>query len=269
MLISLLGMISAIDVHAHYGRFIREGGDHLTNGFASGDASTVVARAHDAHTDITIVSPLLGLMPRGNADAAAGNNEATEVVAREPGLRQYVIVDPLQPATFEQARAMLAASHCVGIKIHPEEHQYLIADHGRLLFEFFEEMGAPVLTHSGCPNSLPKDFVSFANDFPTVHLILAHLGNGAGDGNRPDLQVRAIQRIRHENVYVDTSSARSVLPGLIEWAEREIGADRILYGTDTPLYFAAMQRARIDHADISELSKRLILRDNAARLFGL
>ena len=269
MLIILVAMITAIDVHAHYGRFIREEGSDLINGFSSGDAATVVARAHAAHTDITIVSPLLGLMPRGKADAAAGNKEAVEVVSHEPHLRQYVIVNPLQTATFEQARTMLAAPHCVGIKIHPEEHCYRIVDHGRMLFEFFEEMGVPVLTHSGCPNSLPKDFVSFANDFPTVKLILAHLGNGAGDCHRPDLQVSAIQQIKHENVYVDTSSVRSIYPGLIEWGEREIGAERILYGTDTPLYFAAMQRARVDHAEIAEASKRLILRDNAKRLFQL
>src|SRR6185369_6163596 len=104
------------------------------------------------------------------------------------------------------------------------------------LFSFFEDVDAPVMTHSGCPNSMPADFVPFANDHPTVHLLLAHLGNGAGDGQqRPDLQVRAIQAARHGNLWVDTSSARSVLPGLIEWAVKEIGAERILFGSDTPL----------------------------------
>ena len=54
----------------------------------------------------------------------------------------------------------------------------------------------------------------------------------------------------------------------LEWAVHEVGAERVLFGTDTPLYSTAMQRARIDHADLTETDKRLILRDNALNLFG-
>jgi predicted TIM-barrel fold metal-dependent hydrolase len=43
----------------------------------------------------------------------------------------------------------------------------------------------------------------------------------------------------------------------------------VLYGTDTPLYSAPMQRARIDHADLDDDAKRLILCDNACRLLAL
>ncbi len=81
-------------------------------------------------------------------------------------------------------------------------------------------------------------------------------------------QVRAVQASKRGNVYVDTSSAQSIMAGLIEFGVRELGAERLLYGTDTPLYFAGMQRARIDQADIRDAEKRLILRENALRLFG-
>ena len=49
----------------------------------------------------------------------------------------------------------------------------------------------------------------------------------------------------------------------------QIGADRILYGTDTPLYQSEMQRARIDHAELTDDQKKLILRDNAVKLLEL
>jgi predicted TIM-barrel fold metal-dependent hydrolase len=137
------------------------------------------------------------------------------------------------------------------------------------LFRFFEEVQAPVMTHSGCPNSLPADFVPFANQHPSVRLLLAHLGNGSGDQQRPDLQVRAIQSAVHRNLWVDTSSARSILPGLIEWAVKEIGAERILFGSDTPLYHVAMQRTRIEVAEIKASEKIAILRENALAFFGL
>ena len=64
-------------------------------------------------------------------------------------------------------------------------------------------------------------------------------------------------------------AGRWIVPGLIEWAVREVGDERVLFGSDTPLYHAAMQRARIDHADLDDVEKWKILRDNAVRLFGL
>lgn len=116
-------------------------------------------------------------------------------------------------------------------------------------------------------NSMPADFVPFANDFPSVTLILSHHGYGWDD--EPSYQVRAIQQSKHGNIYTDTSSATSIRPKQVEWAVKEIGAEKIMYGTDTPLYFSPMQRARVDFAEISDADKKLILCDNAIKLFNL
>ena len=258
----------AIDVHGHYGRYHRHESNPLINKFMTGDGPTVAARARASHIQFTVVSPLLGLLPRGEGDAVAGNAEAERVVPKTRGLLQWVIIDPKRPKTFEQARQMLKARTCVGIKLHPEEHRYPILKHGLALFEFAAEHRAVVLVHSGEANSWPKDFVRFANLYPEMKLILAHHGN-SGALSTPELQVRGIQASKHGNVYADTSSARSIFPGLIEWGVKEVGADRLLFGTDTPLYFTAMQRVRIDHAEISETQKRKILRDNAVKLLQL
>jgi predicted TIM-barrel fold metal-dependent hydrolase len=258
--------IQAIDVHGHYGRYDRGKAD-VVNDFMTGDAEVVVHRARLANTLLTVVSPLQALLPRGGGDPVAGNEDAFRVVGRTEGLLQWVVIDPRTPATYEQAARMLGTPKCVGIKIHPEEHVYPIAEHGKALFAFAAERRAVVLAHSSEQNSLAADYVKFANDYPEMRLILAHLGCG-WDGDLTH-QVRAIQPSRHGNVFVDTSSARSITPNLVEWAVREIGAERILYGTDSPLYFAPMQRARIDFADIGERERRLILRDNAVRLLGL
>ena len=262
-----ISQIQAIDVHAHYGNYWRAEYPELTCQFATGDAATVVRRARDNNIQWTVVSPLLGLLPRGNADAAVGNDEAARIVPATDGLLQWVIVNPLQPETYRQAEQMLATPRCVGIKIHPEEHVYAIREHGAALFEFAARHDAVVLTHSGHENSLPADIVPFCNDHSNVQLILAHIGCSSG----PDrtLQVRAIQQSRHGNVYADTSSAMSIAPNLIEWAVGEVGVDRVLFGTDTPLYSTSMQRARIDKADLDDKDKRQILRDNAAALLGL
>lgn len=260
--------IPAIDSHAHFGRYVHT--DPLISEFSSGEGGVVTQRAKACGVQWTIASPLAGLLPRGRTvDVAPANDAGFREVPTVPGLLQYVIVNPLQPKTYDQARRMLKSPWCVGIKIHPEEHAYRIADHGEELFSFFEELGAPVMTHSGCPNSLPEDFVSFANRHPGARVMLAHLGNGSGANGRVDLQVRAVQAAKHGNLWVDTSSARSILPGLIEWGVKELGAERLLFGSDAPLYDVAMQRTRIEMADLPDASKRLILRDNAVKFFRL
>lgn len=261
-----LRSISAIDVHGHYGRYVRAGQGSVLDALSSADAAEVARRARDAKIELTIVSPLTALLPRFQADAVAGNVEAARVTAETPGMKQYVVIDPRRAETYAQADEMLKQPQCVGIKIHPEEHGYPIREYGDALFEFAAERRAVVLTHSSEPNSLAEDFIAWANEFPEVRLILAHIGCG-WDGDVTH-QVRAIQQSRHGNVFADTSSARSIVPGLIERAVREVGVERVVFGTDTPLYHAAMQRARIEYADLSDADKRRILRENALKLFG-
>jgi predicted TIM-barrel fold metal-dependent hydrolase len=42
-----------------------------------------------------------------------------------------------------------------------------------------------------------------------------------------------------------------------------------LFGSDTPLYHVAMQRIRIEAAEITAAAKQQILRDNAVKFFRL
>ncbi len=259
--------IAAIDVHGHYGNYNRTEATGLIKEFMSASAAAVVERGLQAGVHWTIASPLQALLPRRGADPVGGNDDAFRTVPKTDGMLQWVVVDPLKPKTYEQAKLMLRSPHCVGIKMHPEEHDYPITKYGAELFKFAADHAKVLLFHSGCQNSEPGDYVKLADDHPDMTVILAHLGNGHDDD--PAHQVRAIQDSKRGNLYVDTSSAKSILPGLIEWAVKEIGAGQILFGTDTPLYFAPMQRARIDHAAISYADKRKILWGNAARIFGL
>lgn len=258
--------LPAIDVHAHFGRY--DGGrPSLANDLMTGEAAVVAERARRASVRLTIVSPLEALLPRGKADAVIGNRNAARIVAETPGLLQYVVIDPRRPETYQQAEEMLQLPTCVGIKIHPEEHVYPIQEHGAAIFEFAARHHAVVLSHSSEKNSLASELVVFANQVPEMKLILAHIG--CGWDNDYTHQVRAIQQSQHGNVFADTSSARSITPNLIEWAVREIGAERVLFGTDSPLYHTSMQRIRIDHADLTDHEKRLILCENAERIFEL
>ncbi len=263
------GGVGAVDVHGHYGYYVADRLTERQREFNSADAAEVIRRARHARTQFTIVSPISGLTPVGILDVLGANEEAAQVVDENAELLQYVIINPLQRESYDQAADFLQRPKCVGIKIHPESHQYPIADHGDPVFEFAARHKAVVLVHSGDVNSAPADFVPFADRYPETRIILAHLGNGGAAAGSPELQVRALQKARGDNLFIDTSSARSILPRLLEWAVEEVGADRLLYGTDTPVYYSAMQWARVVCTDLSDTVKRKILRENAFELFGL
>lgn len=264
-LLTALDMLPAIDMHAHLGTYA--GSTELHARFLSADADAILRLAGEAHTELTVVSSLKALFPEGAGDALAGNEEVLKAVENRSGLCFWAVLDPRLPESFPQVEHLLANPQCAGIKIHPEKHKYPIREHGWAIFEFAAKHRAVVQTHSGEQRSLPLDFLPLADAFPEVTLILSHLGYSWNQDIT--LQVRAIQRSRHGNLYTDTSSSRSLTPNLIEWAVAEVGASKILFGTDSPLYFAAMQRSRIDHAGLKDEEKRIILRTNAERLFGL
>jgi predicted TIM-barrel fold metal-dependent hydrolase len=69
----------------------------------------------------------------------------------------------------------------------------------------------------------------------------------------------------HDNLYLDTATSQLHV-GMIERFVREVGADRVLFGSDIPLLDPAAQLGRIAYAKIKEEDKVRILRLNAGRL---
>lgn len=256
--------MQAIDVHAHFGPYDTGAGEGaLINRMYSGGIDVVRRRARNAGVGLTVVSAIGAFIPYGGNPFRA-NDESRAAAEKHDDIRFWAVLDPRIKESFEQVETLLGHPRCKGIKIHPQRHVYEITRYGDEIFVFADRHQTIVLTHSGDPGSFPEDFIPFADRHPRMRLILAHLGNSSdGVASR---QVSAIRRSRAGNVYVDTSSARSICSGLVEWAVAEIGADRILFGTDTPLYSTACQKARIETAEISPAARRAILHGNAARL---
>jgi predicted TIM-barrel fold metal-dependent hydrolase len=56
--------------------------------------------------------------------------------------------------------------------------------------------------------------------------------------------------------------------GITEMAVRELGAERVIYGSDAPGRSFATQLAKVHGAEISDENKRLILAANLKRLLA-
>lgn len=160
-----------------------------------------------------------------------------------------------------------------GIKLHPYCDQVLPSAQGyRPAWEFANERNCSVLIHTWgslrysdplLEFCFPSKFEQIAKDYPDANLILGHSG-GEYDGVLEAIEVAKA----FPNVYLDTASSR-LYPGVIEMMVKEVGADKVLYGSDIPFLSAVPQIGKVVNANISEEDKRKILGLNTAKLFGL
>jgi len=184
---------------------------------------------------------------------AEENRILFELASTHDWIYQWVVLHPEREETFRQAEQMLTSSKTLGIKIHPIYHKYNIITYAERIFSFADHLGAVVLMH---PAEI-LEMASFTDRFPNMKLIIAHLSS--------EDFVTAAAKSKLGNIYLDTSGGASNLNNIVEYGVYNLGADRILFGTDS--YSAAFQLGRVAWARISDKDKKLILRDNAIRLF--
>lgn len=257
--------IKAIDVHSHFGEWNYAAAPREKYPFYEGDTNYLLQNMEYSNIAISINSHLYSFFPRGHGDSFLCNQLGFAIVEKNPNLYMWAVVDPLQPETYAQAKELLGHEKCLGIKVHPEEHRYPLKTYGANLYEFAAKNNAMIEGHSGEEWSLPEDYGDFANHYPEVTTIVSHLGCG-WDGDFRH-QIKAIQCNRNNNLFTDTSSAKSINCNIIEIAVAEIGSEKILFGTDSGCYFSPSQRARIDYARIGDQDKKNILYQNGLRLF--
>jgi len=105
--------------------------------------------------------------------------------------------------------------------------------------------------------STPEDLVALATRHPQARFICGHTGGTW------ELGVRAVRGAK--NVWVDLAGSDPTA-GLTEMAVRELGASRVLYGSDAAGRSFASQLAKVQAAQIPAEAKRLILGENLRQL---
>lgn len=103
------------------------------------------------------------------------------------------------------------------------------------------------------PNtSIPEDFVDIAKRYPEAMFQYAHTGGG------PDWEY-ALKALKHSpNVYIDTSGSNNE-ENMIDFAVREVGEDRLFFGTDN-MYFQGV--GKILSSNLTDVQKRKLFCDN-------
>jgi uncharacterized protein len=163
------------------------------------------------------------------------------------------------------------------LKVHPP-HQLFPPNayrHGlgplAAVYDRAQAVGLPLMIHTGTSifpgarNIYARPMLAddLGMDYPDLVIILAH-------GGRPLWMEEAFFLIRrHRNMYMDVSSIPP--QKLLEYFPRlEEVADKVLFGTDWPGLGVRSIRGNIEKflaLPLSEVARRKILYDNAARLF--
>ena len=105
--------------------------------------------------------------------------------------------------------------------------------------------------------STPSDLAELASRHPQATLLCGHAG---GDWEHGIRAIRPFKNISLETAGGDPTS------GIVEMAVRELGAERVVYGSDAGGRSFASQLAKVEAANITDREKEMILGENLRRM---
>lgn len=153
-----------------------------------------------------------------------------------------------------------------GLKFHPDFQRFPIDDERMLpVYRRMAELKLPILFHMGDKRydySRPRRLYNLLQQVPDLMVIAAHFG-GYGQWEEA---ARYLQG--GETIWFDTSSTLPLISA--DYARSLVahfGADRLLFGTDYPMWDIGEELERFFSLGLSEKENRMILSENFQRLF--
>ena len=154
-----------------------------------------------------------------------------------------------------------------GVKLHPDIQRFRADDERAMrIYELCEQYDLPVLVHTGdyrYDDSNPSRIVPILRTFPKLRFVGAHFGGWSVW----DTAVRVLPD--YGNLMVDTSSSLYWLgPGKMKDIILAYGTERVMYGTDYPLWQQKPELEAILKMGFSQEDLDRILWKNAETLYG-
>ena len=193
------------------------------------------------------------------------NNFIAEAVAQSEG--RFTGLGTLHPDSEDMEADVneIIALGLKGVKLHPDIQRVQLDDpRMHKMYELCEGR-LPMLIHTGdCryDYSNPNRLRPILDKYPKLTVIGAHFGGWS------IWETATEQLCRYENFMVDCSSTLYVIsPETAKKLIKAYGVDRVLFGTDYPLWKPEIELARFMEIDLTDEERRDILYNNAAKLF--
>ena len=260
-----------IDSHCHiYPDKIAERAVHGTDNFygahsqCKGTVTDLIRRGDEAGIDRFVVQSVATTPKQVNSI----NDFIAQAVAQNPD--RLIGLGTLHPDS-EDLKADV--KHILdlgfkGVKLHPDIQQFKIDDYRCLkIYELCESENLPILMHTGDYRydfSNPNRLLPILKIYTSLTVIGAHLGGWS-------VWDEAVSTLCDmPNLLVDCSSCFGFISRQkVEELIKLYGAERVLFGTDYPMWPPKEEIETFLQMDLSEADRRKIFFENAKKLFRI
>ena len=238
-----------IDAHNHVGGPDRGDGKRQS-------AEEIVAEMDRLGIDKAVIFPFSEVNP--GISFSIANNRTAEAINKYPDrLIGFARLDPNFGKKGVEELKRDVELGLVGLKLHPSSQKFsLRSEHLRNIIKKASRLNIPVIFDSGKKESPPEQIGELAELFPDAKIIMAHM---FGDF----LWVA----LHHQNIYIQTTDMPR--KEIIQKAVEELGAERVIMGSDSPYISMKAELEKIKSLNISEKEKKLIMGENMRRILEL
>jgi len=185
-----------------------------------------------------------------------------------PHSRRYWFFPWVKPGVADDLVFIKANRRAIrGIKLHPSCDGVRVTDpKAEPFLAYAVGEGLPVMVHCGRWQEMAsyRFALEAASKHPGTVFILSHLG-----GDVPELEMATIDHIKTaalSNVRLGIEGVREYWA--VERAVAELGADKVIFGSDYPLGHPKMYLGLVDALTLSPEERALILGGNMLGLLG-
>jgi predicted TIM-barrel fold metal-dependent hydrolase len=279
----------AIDVHTHVHRSVHGeahsgGAEDMGEYFGIGSMPQYsLPELAEYYRERKMAAVVFGVdsISQSGEEPVPTNEEVAELAADYPDvIIPFASIDPARGAAGVKAARRLITEHGVkGFKFHPNVQAFfpndrmayplyeVIAEHGRVALFHTGQTGVGAGQRAGGGIRLkyanPMHVDDVAVDFPDMPIILAH----------PSFpwQDEALSVATHKpQVYIDLSgwSPKYFPPQLVQYANSLL-KHKVLFGSDFPVITPERWMKDFEGIAVKDEVRPLIMKENAAKLFGL
>jgi len=246
-----------IDAHCHIGPKVQSG-EYIPLGVSDGRLNKLITYLEKYKIDMACVIPF----PQIGIERA--NEAIAQAVKKYPNkLIGFGTCNPWFKNAADTVKKSFEVLGLRGLKLHPFLHGYALSSHTLTdpIYRVCADLRIPIMAHGG-DNIFnhPYEFEEMARTFPEVIQIIVHMGSMYLCD-----QARLVAK-RNTNIFLDTTA---VFTGDIEMAVKEVGAHKVIMGSDWPTGSSIIAIKKVNTAVSNQKDRDLILGGNISRIFGL
>ena len=246
-------MTVVIDAHNHLGG--PDKGDGMTQ-----TVDNIISRMDAAGIHKAVVFPFNDEVP-GISFSRSNDRVYSDVADNPDRLIGFGRLDPNQgDQAVAEARRCVVELGLSGIKLHPHAQNFAIDS--MTVYSIAEWVAAlrpdiPIIFDNGKSTSPNKLIGDLAGAFPKVTFILAHMRGG------DFIEVTAA----HDNIYIQTTGVPQV--EVVQKCVDELGADRVMMGSDSPYHSMEDEVKKVDALQLSESEKQMVFGGTAKKVLKI